>query len=609
MLAPTVLNAAIAIRSSGLEDSHLTWAVFATMVICAAITALQACQMRRFGAGHVVLAWPAAMFIAIMVATVSAAGLATFASLMIVCGLIQVALARWLPLLRRIVTPTVSGTVTMLIAVSVLPIAFDTVGDLPADAPTAAGPVIAGATLLASVIVALRASGRWRLVAPFSSILAGCAMAAGFDVIDGHRIADAGWFGIPAVPALGVDLTPGKEFWVLLPSFAVLTLVLGLKTISDGVVIQQGSRRRPRAIEFRQIQGMVSVNGVGMLLAGLSGTLPTMANSSYSLSLINLTGVAARRVGVGVAVVTVSLALFSKFTAVLLTIPGPVLGAYLMLAMGMLFVSGAQTVLRDGIDSRRTLVVALASALGLGLHGHPLARDLFGDDLGELLGNGVTIGAIAAIGMTLLIETMSTRRSRLDVTLDTASIPVIDEFLVGLASKLRWNEASTLRLRSAGEETLASLLPQDNAEDDHDHDDDDHDDHDDHDDDDHDDHDDHDDDDHDDDQDDDDHKDDAKGDEDGAEGDGEVDPENDAAGASPRLVISARPQATTVELEFVATTRQDNIEDQLAFLTDEAAVPSVDDLSLRLLRFHASAVRHQKFHGVDIVTVQVEGRA
>ena len=544
VLAPTVLNVAIAIRSSGLDDSYLTWSVFSAMVICGGITALQASRFQRFGAGHVVLAWPAAMFIAIMVATVTAAGLATFASLMIVCSLMQVALAWWLPALRRIVTPTVSGTVTMLIAVSVLPIAFDTVEDLPADAPTSAGPVIAGATLLVSVIVALKTSGRWRLVAPFSSILAGCAVAAAFGVLDGDRITSAGWFGIPDVPSLSVDLTPSKEFWVLLPSFAILTLVLGLKTISDGVVIQQGSRRQPRAIEFRQIQGMVSVNGVGMLLSGLTGTLPTMANSSYSLSLINLTGVAARRVGIGVATATVFLALFSKFTAVLLTIPGPVLGAYLMLAMGMLFVSGCQTVLRDGLDSRRMLVVALASALGLGLHGHPITRDIFGDDYGELLGSGVTIGAIAAIAMTLLLEAMSTRRSRLEVTLDSASIPVIDEFLIRLASRLGWNEASTLRLRSAGEETLASLLAQ----------------------------------------------------EDGAE-----DTEQ------PRLNITARPQGTTVELEFVATTRQENIEDQLAFLTDEVAVPSADDLSLRLLRFHASAVRHQKYHGVDIVTVQVEG--
>ena len=75
----------------------------------------------------------------------------------------------------------------------------------------------------------------------------------------------------------------------------------------------------------------------------------------------------------------------------------------------------------------------------------------------------------------------------------------------------------------------------------------------------------------------------------------------------PRLIIAARPHGGMVELEFVATTRQENIEDQLAFLTDEAPVPTADDLSLRLLRYHASAVRHRKFHGTDIVTVQVEG--
>ena len=546
VLAPTVLNVAIAIRSSGLDDGWLTWGVFAAMLICASITSFQAFRLRRFGAGHVVLAWPAAMFIAIMVSAVSAGGPATFASLLVVCSLIQIALAWWLPTQRRIVTPVVSGTVTMLIAVSVLPIAFDTVQDLPAGAPTSAGPVIAVATLVVSVIVTLRARGRWRLVAPFISILAGCAVAAAFGVLEGDRIADAAWFGVPDLPDLGLDLTPGKEFWALLPSFAILTLVLGLKTISDGVVIQQGSRRRPKAIDFRQIQGMVSVNGIGMLFAGLCGTLPTMANSSYSLSLISLTGVAARRVGIGVAVVTITLAFFAKFAALLLTIPGPVLGAYLMLAMGMLFVSGWQTILRDGLDARRVLVVALASALGLGLHGHPITQDLFGDEVGSLLGSGVTIGAVVAIAMTFLLEAMGTRRSRLEVRLEMASLPAIDAFLVRLASRLGWNEASSLRLRSAGEETLATLLMQEEV----------------------------------------------------AE-----------RSERPRLIVVARPEGDTVELEFVATSRHENIEDQLAFLTDEAPIPTADDLSLRLLRHHASAVRHQKFHGVDIVTVRVEGGA
>ncbi len=553
VLAPTVLNVVISFRASGLDDTWVTWAVFAAMLICAAITALQALRFHRFGAGHIVLAWPAAMYIAVMVSAVDAGGPETFASLLVICSLIQIGLAWWLPAMRRIVTPVVSGTVTMLLAVSILPIAFDSVQSLPADASTIAGPAIAAATLVASVIVTLRASGRWRLVAPFLSLLVGSAVAAAFGVLDGDRIANADWFGVPEMPDLGFELSPGGEFWALLPSFAILTLVLGLKTISDGVVIQQGSRRRPRAIDFRRIQGIVSVNGIGMLLAGLATTLPTMANASYSLSLINLTGVAARRVGFGVAVIVLFLAFFSKFAAVLLTIPGPVVGAFLMLAMGMLFVSGWQTILRDGLDPRRMLVVALASALGLGLHGHPIMDDLFGDELGGLLGNGVTIGALVAIIMTVLFDLFGSRRSRLEVTLDMASLPAIDEFLSNLASSLSWDDRSALRLRSAGEETLATLLVQDDGQD-----------------------------------------------------DGQADANPDG-GEHTRLRIVARPQPMMVELEFVATTRHENIEDQLAYLTEEAPIPTADDLSLRLLWYHAAAVRHQKFHGVDIVTVQVEG--
>ncbi|MXY86913.1 MAG: hypothetical protein F4Y95_10620 [Chloroflexi bacterium] len=463
VLAPTVLNVVIAFRASGLDDTWLTWGVFAAMLICAAVTALQAFQFHRFGAGHIVLTWPAAMFIAITVSAVSAGGPEIFASLLVICSLVQIALAWWLPILRRIITPVVSGTVTMLIAVSVLPIAFDSVQDLPDGASVGAGPAIAVTTLLASVIVTLRATGRWRLIAPFISLAIGCAVAAAFGVLDGDRIANAAWFGVPDLPDLGFELSPDVEFWALLPSFAILTLVLGLKTISDGIEIQQNSRRRPRAIDFRRIQGIVSVNGIGMLMAGLSSTLPPMANSSYSLSLINLTGVAARRVGIGVAVVILFLAFFSKFAAILLTIPGPVVGAFLMLAMGMLFVSGWQTILRDGLDPRRVLVVALASALGLGLHGHPLMSDLFGEEIGALIGNGVTIGAIVAIVMTLMLEVMGSRRSRLEVALDMASLPAIDNFLAALAIRLGWDDASTLRLRSAGEETLATLLRQEDA--------------------------------------------------------------------------------------------------------------------------------------------------
>lgn len=546
VLAPTVLIVVITIRSSGLGDSYLSWGVFAALLINAVITALQVFQIGRFGGGHLVITGPTTQFIGVTVAAVTAAGPDTLASLLVVCSIIQVALAWWLPTLRRLVTPVVTGTVMILISITVLPIAFDNIQTLSEGASRSAGPVIAGVTLLVSVILALRATGRWRLVSPFVSIIIGCLVTVAFGEFQADRIGKASWFGVPELPDMGFDLTPGKEFWALLPTFAILTVVVALKSVTDSVVIQQVSRRRPRAIDYRQVQGMVGGNGLGMLLAGIAGTPPTLIYSSFSVTVINLTGVAARRVGIGVAVVFVILAFCSKFAALLLSIPGPVLAAYLMLAMGLFFVGGVQTILRDGLDPRRSLIVALAITLGLGLHNHEVMRDLLGDEVGGLLSNGVMIGAVVAIGMTLLIETLSSRAARLVVTLDMASLPAIDEFLTETAARLGWNEASSLRLRSAGEETLATLLANEDADD---------------------------------------------------------------QPNTPRLIVLARPQSGMVELEFVATMSRENIEDQMAYLTNEAALAAEGELSLRLLRHYASNVRHQKFHGVDIVTVQVEGSA
>ena len=52
---------------------------------------------------------------------------------------------------------------------------------------------------------------------------------------------------------------------------------------------------------------------------------------------------------------------------------------------------------------------------------------------------------------------------------------------------------------------------------------------------------------------------------------------------------------------------EDNLEDRLAYLSEQAETPEEHEISFRLLRHYASSVRHRKYHGIDIVAVQVEG--
>ena len=543
VLAPTILIVAVAVRASGEDEAYLSWAVFAALLINTVVIGLHATRVPRLGSGHIVISGPTVQFVAVAVVALSEGGPATLASLMVVCSLVQFSMAMWLPALRRVLTPVVSGTVLMLVAATLLPVATDRLNELPAGAPNVAGPTIAIATLTVAVALTLRASGPWRLWSTLISIAVGCAVTVAFGQYELQRVADAPWWGFPEVQFPGLDITPGVEFWALLPTYLVLTLVLGTKVVSDGTIIQRVSQREPRAIDFRHVQGMVNTNGLAMLLAGLAGTPPVQSYASFSASLISLTGVAARRVGYAIALIFLAVALFPKFGALLLTIPSPVMGAYLLMALGVIFVGGMQTIIQGGLDAQKSLVVGLALAVGLGLDNHEVIPFVLGDTLGAAFSSGVMYGAIVAIGLTQFLERTGPRPHRLETALDVDGLPEIDEFLRELASREGWDGPSTERLRSAGEETLSSLLQEGGS---------------------------------------------------------------DAAEGTPRLVISARPGSASMELEFVATTDHENLEDQLAYLSDEVRLPEANEISLRLLRHYASSVRHQKYHGIDIVAVVVE---
>ena len=70
-------------------------------------------------------------------------------------------------------------------------------------------------------------------------------------------------------------------------------------------------------------------------------------------------------------------------------------------------------------------------------------------------------------------------------------------------------------------------------------------------------------------------------------------------------VVTARADGGGAELEFVSGFEEENLEDQLSYLGEKPDIRDGREISFRLLRHYASSVRHQKYHGEDIVTVRV----
>lgn len=60
-----------------------------------------------------------------------------------------------------------------------------------------------------------------------------------------------------------------------------------------------------------------------------------------------------------------------------------------------------------------------------------------------------------------------------------------------------------------------------------------------------------------------------------------------------------------MELEFITAWEEENLEDRLAYLGEEAEIWDEREMSFRLLRHSASSVRHQQYHGLDVVVVTV----
>ena len=72
-------------------------------------------------------------------------------------------------------------------------------------------------------------------------------------------------------------------------------------------------------------------------------------------------------------------------------------------------------------------------------------------------------------------------------------------------------------------------------------------------------------------------------------------------------MVTARPATNGMELEFLCGSDRENLEDRLSYVGDAPEIPDAREMSFRLLRHYASSVRHQKYHDIDIVTINVAG--
>ncbi len=536
-------------KASGRDDSYLIWMVFASLLVAGVSTLIQVRRIGPVGAGAVLPMFTAAFSIPFCISAVVDGGPATLTTLVIVSAIAQIIISKWLFALRRIVTPTVGGTVLTILSITLASVVPRLLPEA-SEAGSVGAHMAALATLGVIAALILRGSAVLRLWGPVIGIIVGCAVAAAFGLYDTKIITEAPWVGVPRHwPGVGVDF--GIPFWTLLPAFLFLSVIISIQANGESIAQQRAARRDDRAVDFREVQGALAGTGVANLLAGVAGTVPHIINPG-TVAYTRTTGVASLKVGYLIGAMFIAMAFLPKVSGLLSAIPGPVIAGYLVVLSGYLFVDGAQTVIQSEQNRQKIVVAGVCFWIGAAFQFGLFSLSEIGGVWEELIQSGITTGGVAAIVMILYLEFTNPRRMRFRSKLHIDALEELNEFITKFADRRGWDTAMKERLSAVAEETLLTLAPLD------------------------------------------------------LEGLSLDEDEPEEEGPGRQLVVVASSDGPVADLEFIGGGNEENMEDRLRQLQQYDTEASVEqELSLRLLRAYASSVQHQQFHDIDIITVRV----
>lgn len=533
-------------RAAELPPGETAWMVFAALLAAGISTWLQISRIGVIGSGYVMFVGSNVAFVSVATAAIKSGGLPLMATLGAVSALSTFLFTWKLGALRRILTPAVGGTVLMLMALSVAPVIWRMLAKFPAGFET--GPAVPGVflcTIIPVILVSLFGSGMLRLWAPLIGVMCGSVAGYAVGLVDFGPVRAAVWFGLPPVGWPGLSLEFDAAFWGLLPAFVLISLVACLETYADATSVQRHSHRNERPIDFRAVQGAINADGAGSFIAGVLGTVTNTVYSS-SIAVMELTGVAARRVGFWGGLCTVLLAFSPKVAALVGAIPSVVAGAFIMVLIALLFGNGLRMVTEGGLGFDEGLAVCLAFFIGTGCQGGYLYNERFPEWAQVFLSNGTTSGALVAMGIMALLSLRRRSRDRVTLPLAAASIASMRPVVHAFTTRLGWDEAAENRLALACEESMLFLLEQRAGQ--------------------------------------------------------------EAAAGRERVHLRFTAVQGEAEVELVCGPSDVNVQAAVSELPATAETDPEADVSLRLLRAMTREIRHLQYHGVDYLLLRVDSR-
>ena len=256
--------------------------------------------------------------------------------------------------------------------------------------------LVAIITFLTTTIIMVKAKGFLKVIPFIVGIGVGYLSAVVLGMVDFTAVGEAGWIQAPNFQLPFISYTPNL---IIALSMAPIALVTMAEHIGDhtalSTIIGKNLLKEPG------LENTLLGDGLATFVAGLLGG---PANTTYgeNTSVVGMTKVASVWVIGLAAIIAIVFGFLGKFTALIQTIPNPVLGGISLLLYGFIAVNGLKILIQNQIDFGKNKNIIIASCmLVLGLGGAVINFKTSGDMIVPL--SGMSLAALAGILLNLLL--------------------------------------------------------------------------------------------------------------------------------------------------------------------------------------------------------------
>ncbi|KUP08596.1 uracil permease [Bacillus coahuilensis m2-6] len=284
----------------------------------------------------------------------------------IVYGIVALCIATFgVGWIKRILPPVVVGPVIIVIGLGLAGTAISmSMNDANGEYSTT-NFLVALATLGITILCSVVLKGFFKLVPILIGIVSGYTIAAFAGLVDFTNVIEAKWIQAPDFFLPFLSYTPSFS-WSIVAIMVPVAIVTLAEHTGDQLVLSKVVGKN--FIEKPGLHRSILGDGVATVIASLIGGPP---NTTYgeNIGVLAITRVYSIYVVAGAAVLAVAFGFIGKISALISSIPTPVMGGVSILLFGIIASSGLRMLIDNGVNlenNRNLIISSVILVIGIG---------------------------------------------------------------------------------------------------------------------------------------------------------------------------------------------------------------------------------------------------